>query len=345
MKNNIVFISNALGGIKTFQDTLIRFFLKKKIECTLIDEKPYKDHKKKLRYYKVNVLNDMYNTFLILNKIKNKNKSKNKNTIFIFSNPVIFVLYFLYIKFFFDKKKIFFFAHSHLTKKAILLYICSFLSGIFFLYTNKIFYVSKFTKDYWSKKYFFPRFSKNLIQPNSIKLSKKINFLNKKKFRIGFVGRADKEKGLRQFINIAQENKDNFIFNIFSDSRINLNNNQKNCVNFFFNKNISTIYKNIDLLLVTSPIENCPFSVLEAKSFGIPTLIYFTQGGIHEIVKNNFDGIIIKYDKKKLDITNHINKIKFNYKFFSQNAFISAKKYNANIKIPKLIQDELLRQI
>ena len=102
MKNNIVFISNALGGIKTFQDTLIRFFLKKKIECTLIDEKPYKDHKKKLRYYKVNVLNDMYNTFLILNKIKNKNKSKNKNTIFIFSNPVIFVLYFLYIKFFFD---------------------------------------------------------------------------------------------------------------------------------------------------------------------------------------------------------------------------------------------------
>jgi glycosyltransferase involved in cell wall biosynthesis len=341
MKNNIVFISNAIGGIKTFQDVLIKFITQKKIECTLIDKKPFKNHKKKLKYYKVNVLKEIYSTFIILKKIKDK--SKGKNTIFIFSNPIIFIVYFLYIKFSFDKKKIFFFAHSHLTKKSTLLYLCTFLCGIFFLYTNKIFYVSKFTKEYWSKKYFFPRFAKNAIQYNSIELSKKIKPFNKKKFRIGFVGRADKEKGLRKFLDIAYENRYNFIFNVFSNSKINLNNNQKKFAHFFFNKDKSTIYKNMDLLLVTSPIENCPFSVLEAKSFGIPTLIYFTKGGIHEIIKNNHDGVIIKSKKKKINTINYINKIKFNYKFFSQNAFNNAKKYNANINITQLIGNELLK--
>ena len=341
MKNNIVFISNAFGGIKTFQNTLIKFIIKKKIECTLIDGKPFKNHKNKLRYYKINVLKEIYNTFLILKKIKDKNK--NKKTIFIFSNQIVFILYFLYIKFSFDKKKIFFFAHSHLTKKNFILYTCTFLSGIFFLYTDKVFYVSKFTKEYWSKKYFFPRFGKNAIQYNSVELSKKISHFNKKRFRIGFVGRADKEKGLNQFLKIAHKYKNNFTFNIFSDSKINLNNTQKKFAYFFYNKDMRTIYKNIDLLLITSPIENCPFSVLEAKSFGVPSLIYLTKGGIHEIVKDNYDGVIIKKNIKKLDTINYINKVKFNYKFFSENAIISAKKYNANIKVPQLIENELLK--
>ena len=52
------------------------------------------------------------------------------------------------------------------------------------------------------------------------------------------------------------------------------------------------IYKKFGILLVTSPIENCPFSVLEAKSYGIPTLS-ISDGGIREIVKNNKDGIIL----------------------------------------------------
>ena len=342
MKNSIVFISNAFGGIKTFQDTLIKFIYKKKIECILVDEKAFKNHKKKeIIHYKINALKNIINTFKILNKIKNKNKDK--NTIFIFSNPIIFIIYFLYIKLFFYKKKIFFFAHSHLTKKSIALYLCSFLCGFFFLFINKIFYVSKFTEKYWHKKYFFPKFAKSTIQYNSVVQSKKNNMNKNRKFRIGFVGRADKEKGLRKFLEIAFENKNNFIFNIFSSSKFRLTNNQKEYVKIFYNKDVPTIYKNIDLLLVTSPIENCPFSVLEAKSYGIPTLVYFTKGGINEIIKNNYDGIILNTKIKKIETVNYINKIKFNYKFFSNNAYINAKKYNAKIKIPLLIDSTLLK--
>ena len=51
--------------------------------------------------------------------------------------------------------------------------------------------------------------------------------IDNKKFRIGFVGRIEKEKGLKKFLEIAYENKNNFTFNIFSDSKLNLNNSQK----------------------------------------------------------------------------------------------------------------------
>ena len=183
----------------------------------------------------------------------------------------------------------------------------------------------------------------NTIQYNSVELPRKINRYNSSKFRIGFVGRVEREKGLNKFLEIAYENKDKFLFNIFSSNQITLNNNQKKYLKFFLNRSASTIYKNIDLLLVTSPIENCPFSVLEAKSYGVPSLVYHTEGGINEIIKNNYDGIIINSGKKKIKVINYINKIKFNYKFFSYNAYNSAKKYNANIKIPKLIKKELLK--
>ena len=55
MKNSFVFISNAFGGIKTFQDILIKFITKKKIDCILIDEKLFKNQKKKqIIHYKIN---------------------------------------------------------------------------------------------------------------------------------------------------------------------------------------------------------------------------------------------------------------------------------------------------
>tara|TARA_B100000787_G_scaffold166255_1_gene151192 strand:+ start:932 stop:1948 length:1017 start_codon:yes stop_codon:yes gene_type:complete len=338
MKNSIVFISNAFGGILTFEKTLIKFITKMKIEYIFID------YKKKVSHNKINIFNKIWKTFVILKKIKIKNR--NKNTIFIFSNPAIFVIYFLYIKLFYKNKKIFFFAHSHLTKKSILLYLSALLSSIFCIFSNKIFYVSKFTKKYWEKTYFFSRFANNLIQYNSVEPQKKINRfikINNKKFRIGFVGRVDKEKGLEKFLKIAYENKVHFIFNIFANNKLNLNKDQKKYIKFFYNKDVSTIYKNIDLLLITSPIENCPFTILEAKSYGIPALIYFTKGGINELIKNNHDGIIINSKNKNINIIKYINKVKFNYKFFSHNAYMDAKKYNASIKIPKLITNELLR--
>ena len=185
------------------------------------------------------------------------------------------------------------------------------------------------------------KYAKNTIQYNSVELSDKINSKNRR-FSIGFIGRLTREKGLNKFLDIAYENRKKFVFKIFSDEKLKKNIKQKKFIKYYYNKNISTIYKNIDLLLITSPIENCPYTVLEAKSYGIPTLVYKTKGGINEIIKNNFDGIIIK-DKKNIRVFDYIIKIKKNYKFFSSNAFSNSKKFNAKTKIKKLIFDELLK--
>jgi glycosyltransferase involved in cell wall biosynthesis len=341
MKYSIIFISNAIGGIKTFQNTLIKFLLRNDTECVLFDKHNFKINKNnRLKHYKINVLGQIYYTCKMLRKINIINK--NKNSIFIFSNPVIFVMYFFYIKLFFKKNKIFFFTHSHLTKKRITLKLFNYISSIFFLFIDRVFYVSRFTKNWWEKKYFFCKYSKNSIQYNSIETFKKIKKIKSKKFRIGFVGRLGYEKGLQKFLNIASKNKDKYIFNIFSNEKLKLNNSQKKYINFHLKKNLEEIYNKIDLLLVSSPIENCPFSVLEAKSFGIPTLVYLTKGGIMEIITNNHDGIIIKKYVNNLRLSEYIEKIKNNYNFFSLNALSSSKNFDAKIQITKLIRNKLL---
>jgi hypothetical protein len=70
------------------------------VECILIDEKLFKNSKKKLKFYKINVLKEISKTIKILQKIREENK--NKNNIFIFSNPIVFTIYFLIIKKYFS---------------------------------------------------------------------------------------------------------------------------------------------------------------------------------------------------------------------------------------------------
>ncbi len=340
MKNSIIFLSNSFGGIRTFQNSLMKILTDCKLDCYLIDRQNYNEKNKKINFYKVNVLNEIFQTFKILRKLSINNQ--NKKSIFVLSNPVILVTYFIYIKFFFKNSKIFFFVHSHLTKKKISLYLFNFISSLIFLFLNKIFYVSKFTKKWWEKKYYFCKYAKNSIQYNSVFIRKKKIKNIKKKFKIGFVGRLSREKGIENFLKIANDNKDNFSFNIFSDEKLKLNYSQKKYIKFFFNLKADKIYKKIDLLLVTSPIENCPFSVLEAKSHGIPVLAYLTKGGVKEIVKNNLDGILLSKPKNKMKIREIIFKIKKKYSFFSKNAFLNAYKFDAKINIKKLINQEFL---
>ena len=89
------------------------------------------------------------------------------------------------------------------------------------------------------------------------------------------------------------------------------------------------IYNKINLLFVTSKIENCPLSVLEAKSYGIPT-ITISKGGIKEIIKNYKDGIILdqnisikKIEKNLINILNKLN-------FYRKNCIKNSKNFSIN---------------
>ena len=348
MQNSFIFISNSFGGIKSFRDILLEELIRENINCTLIDQSNHKfnktNHKinkKKFIFYKINVLYKIVQTIKIIKKLSILNK--NKKSIFIFSNPIIFLLYVFFIKYFFKKYKIFFFIHSHITKQNFLLSLANYIVSFLFIFIDKIFYVSKFTKKWWENKYYFCKFANSSIQYNSVYLNKKIKIKSRSKLKIGFVGRLSNEKGLNKFLEIASANKNKYIFNVFSEEKLKIKSYQKKYIKFFYKKKISDIYKNLDLLLITSPIENCPFSVLEAKSFGIPTLVYLTKGGIYEIINNNYDGIIIKSPINNFELSKMINLIEKKYKFFSQNAFKNSKKYNAKIQLKKLIKEKLLK--
>ena len=84
-----------------------------------------------------------------------------------------------------------------------------------------------------------------------------------------------------------------------------------------------SIYKNTDIIIITSKINNFPYVALEAKSYGIP-VISCSKGDVKKIIKNNYDGYII-YTNSSKKIINLINKISKNYSKFSNNSFHEIK--------------------
>ena len=331
---NFIFLSNATGGIATFQSNLINYLSKHGIKTILIDKKKNNQTQNKIRIkknhklYITNVLKNFNYTFEILKKINKNNKDKNQN-IFVISNSIIFTIYFFYIKFFFRNAKIILIYHSHLYDLNFTQILFGFTSSFLSMFNCKTIFVSNFTKIWWFKYFPLTKLSNFFIFHNLVQLSKKNNYKNVKKLNIGFVGRLDKEKGIEKFLNIAKNIKDKKInFFVYGEGSVEINKKDYKKIKFYKWSNPDTIFSKINLLLVTSKIENCPFSVLEAKSRGIPT-VSISDGGIKEIIKHNYDGILLKQYSKLILIKKSFLKILSKYKFFSKNCIINSKKYDS----------------
>jgi len=339
MKKIFVIISNATAGIETYEFNLIKLLQQKNFKIYFIGKKKkltkIKKEKQLTKNYTSNAIWEPLKVLSFLIKIKNENNYSKIN--FIISNPLILIYYFFILKFFFKNKKIFLIIHSHITTTSISQIITGLTSSILSNFTDKVIFVSNFTSVWWRKYFFLYKFCNYAVMHNFIyPPKKKIINKNKRVFNIGFVGRLDKEKNFSKFIKIAQYLKNtNFKFFVFG------NNSPKyfirDNVNFFGWKDKKNIYKNIHLLIVTSPIENCPFNVLEAKSYGIPTLT-ISKGGIKEIIKNNKDGIILPQTTKLNIIKNKIIHIKNNYTFYSKNCFNNSKNFTATLCEHKILK-------
>jgi len=211
--------------------------------------------------------------------------------------------------------------------------IIGFLTSILINYIDCVIFVSDFTKKWWFKNFIFCKRSKYKVIHNFIFRPKKIKKKNNS-FNVGFVGRLDKEKGHNKFIKIANKfQNSNIKFLLFGNKNNELKNNN---IKLFGWRNKKFIYNKIHLLLVTSPIENCPYSVLESKSHGIPTLS-LSNGGIKEIIKHNNDGILLSQNSNILKIINQIKYIKKNYEYFSKNCILNCKKFEYEKNKKKLI--------
>ena len=333
MKKIFVIISNATAGIATYESNLIKLLNHNKQKIFLIANKNISLKKKLLYKYFCNALWEPVRVLNYLSKIKKQNNNIEIN--FIISNSSIFVIYFFILKFFFKNKKIILIKHSHITNPSIKQIIIGFVSSILSNFANKVIFVSNFTLNRWCKNFILYRFTDKLVMHNFVYLPKKILKKKASNFRIAFVGRLDQEKGFDKFIKIAKYIGNNkYKFSVYGN-KVSQYKYYKN-IKFYGWKKKGLIYNNIELLIVTSPIENCPFNVLEAKSYGVPTLTT-SGGGIKEIIKNYEDGILINANANINYIKNKILFIKKNYKFFSRNSLKNSKKFDA-----LLVKDKLL---
>ncbi len=336
-KNKYIFISSGYrGGATTFLSQHMQYLISKKKNIVLIDDNPkntfeYLDDK--IHKHKINVSNSNNDSKKKISKILNLGKEKK---ILFITNYAFLIKYFFILKNFRDNgNEIILTIHSGILN----LNFKTFIAGVVFslLYKNLdcLYFGSSSAKNWWSSKYPWMSIDKCPIYYNGVEIVKNIRTKKlKNRINISFIGRLEKEHNPNFFIEIANKylmkNK-NVIFNIFGDGSM-LHKLKEKIVSkkIIFHGWVKKreIYKNSDIVIITSPHQNYPYAALEAKSFGIP-VISCSTGDISKIVKHNFDGLV-KHTDSSTEMINLIDKALNNYNFFSKNSIKRSKKFNIN---------------
>lgn len=186
-------------------------------------------------------------------------------------------------------------------------------------------FVSRYTDISWSK------YKTVRKHPNHHVIYNPINVehirVNEGKDRIGFVGRLSEEKQPQVFAKLSEiDNDGKYIAWGGGDLLEGLINKYPRVEFKGHSSNQEEIYGSFDILVMTSVFENCPMVILEAWKHGIPCVVP-NVGGIPEIVKNNFTGILYDgYDVK--DILNGIENIRQKYVFYSRNCLEAVQNFS-----------------
>lgn len=147
-------------------------------------------------------------------------------------------------------------------------------------------------------------------------------------YRIGFVGRFSDEKQPAIYCSLSEiQHLNGFEFHAFGDGPL-----FKYCKNIYTSviyhgniDDVEEIYKNIDLLVLTSKFENCPMVILEAMARGIPCVAP-SVGGIPEIVNDGLNGRLY-FDYENETIASAIEEVFHNYNHFSRGCSECSKSF------------------
>jgi glycosyltransferase involved in cell wall biosynthesis len=162
---------------------------------------------------------------------------------------------------------------------------------------DDIVYVSAFTRRYWQRRYPWLRRVPGRVVPNGVVPCPSAQVRTARSpVRVGFVGRLEREKGIDLFCEVARafaRSGEAAEFHAFgAGTRGEALGRAYPEVRWHgHQEQPALIYGSVDLLLVTSPVENSPFAVLEAKSMGVPT-VSAPVGGLPELVEDGVDGIL-----------------------------------------------------
>lgn len=185
-------------------------------------------------------------------------------------------------------------------------------------------FVSEYTKNSWCKYSGIKNHKRSVVIYNPIDKPTSFTSLSSTP-TMGFVGRLSEEKRPELFMQLSSI--DNYQYVVYGAGDDVLEYQQKYPRVQFrgVEKNVDKIYQNIDILILTSRIENCPMVILEAKSRGIP-VIAPTVGGISEIVIDGKDGLLFT-DFSVERIKSMIDSILNDYSFYSSNCIENSRQF------------------
>ncbi len=349
-KKAIVFFSNAYAGIASYQAKNINYLLKKNENIYLFDENPIltlrelkNKNKKSLNIINTYSIKKIFKNIKIFKEKFLYLEKKYKKIYLSISNPVFIFLYlFFFLKLIKNKKIVLILTvHSGILTWSIKSIFLHFIYSFLFFFPKKVIFVSEYTKNWWKKFFYLKKIlNKSKVIKHGVEINNQKKKITKKKiFNVGFVGRIEKEKDPILFNKIAllsSIKNENFRFNLFGDGDLKKKIIQKSygLINFYgWRSNKTEIYENIDILLITSPIESLSFVALEAKSYGIPS-VTCSKGGIREVIKNGYDGIYLDSNEPE-EILNALIKCRKNYKNFSRNSYKLSKNFNEDKNLNK----------
>ena len=327
----IYFSDSYKGGASTFLEQNILFNLRNKKKVILFDQNPKQTFpnlrkNKYLRVFKLNIFKDN-------KKIKKLIKKLNlSNQIFFFTNFAILIYYFLFFLRYKDKKKtiLSMALHSGVFQYNFKTVIGLGLFSIFSLRLDYLIFGSNSSKKWWLSLFPWMKLITHKVIFNGVQ-KQKIKRNNLKKVQISFIGRLEKENDPQLFIKICELNKKNknINFNIFGDGSLKKQFSKKSSnLKYWGWSKKSEIYSKTDITIITSPINNFPYTALESNSYGIP-VISAARGDIRKIITNNYNGYI--FNRRIPLIFNHyINKTIKNYSNLSKNSIINSRKFSIN---------------
>lgn len=205
------------------------------------------------------------------------------------------------------------------------------------IFRNKIttVFVSDYLKKITSKLYLF---DKRIVIPNFLSNVFKKNKFNFKR-NTNFVWSVQRETGLEEIIKIwvssiypINKNTKLFIFGIEKIKFKKLINFYKKYNIFFFGRvkkeKLRKVYNQSLAMICLGYDETFCLNAIEANACGLP-VITFGRTALKELIKNNYNGLIIKdYKSLSLKMINLINKKDKIKKKFILNAISNSKKYH-----------------
>ncbi|CAN1499877.1 RfaG Glycosyltransferase [Burkholderiaceae bacterium] len=344
----VLLSSTSNGGARTYQIQQLNYLSLLPFDCYLIDQNPQKileamdiSVQSNVTPIQVDVWKNIAQVKFIVSSLRNKYSE----LLIVISNPTVILKYFSLL---FNLKMgganiVHLTLHSRMNFKLFITApLFELLTSIaILLCVSKISYVSQYTRRYWCGRYPWLAKISHTVVHNGVDMPITRTSLTKTGplFRVGFVGRLDKDKDPELFGSIAKAAVGSGMgvqFHMFGDGPIikKMTAYYSDVVEFHGWRSAKDIYVGIDILILTSPIENCPYSVIEAKKFGIPTIAY-GDGGLPEIVEHMQDGYLVK-KRVVSEYLLGINEVINSYNEFSGAAFCAGKRFSARDSSQKI---------